>query len=375
MSNIYRIAVDAMGGDRGPEVIIGGVFDALARLPFNDFVVILVGKQSEIVAILNSHEYRAKHKKYLSRLSIIDASEIVLMEDKPGMAHNRKPNSSIARGIGLLKEKEADAFVSAGNTGVVVFNAIRQLGCFPGLIRPAISGVIPTQNGICVVLDLGANVDCKPRHLFQFANMGLAYARKVLKIALPRLGLLNIGKEEGKGNNTARAAYDLLGKIPGFIGNVEGKDIPRGIADVVVCDGFVGNVMLKFGEGIFSAIKRIFGNMPTWEKIAAIFGTIQLIFPPLLLLLFNPSFLLLAFVPSWALAALLISPAARYVIRRFDYREYGGAPLLGVDGVVIVCHGRSSSAAIKNAIRQARLAVEQDVNSEIEKQLVSINSD
>lgn len=319
-----------MGGDRAPEVPVRGALSALRELP-GDFEIILVGDEARIQPLL----HRARSAP--GRVSVRHASETIGMDESPITALRRKRDSSIAVGLALQKAGEADAFVSAGNTGAVMAAALTTLGRIERIQRPAIVTVFPTAREPCVVLDAGANVDCKPSHLAQFALMGHFYARDVLGRDRPRVALLSIGEEPGKGNEAVVAAHALLAASGlDFAGNVEGRDILRGDADVVVCDGFVGNVLLKFGE----SVKDFLGDAIRDELAGSVRAR---------------------------LGALLMKPAFQSLKRRIDYAEYGGAPLLGVDGVVIIGHGGSSVKAFRNAVRVAATAVERDMVRHIEE--------
>ncbi len=314
-----RIVLDAMGGDHAPQVTVQGAVMAAREYGVE---VMLVGRRDEVEAEL------AKHDTAGLSLPLVHASQVIEMGEHPAAAAKTKKDSSIAVGMELLKRGEADAFVSAGNSGGVMATALFRLGRIRHIRRPALSAIYPTIKGFCLLLDVGANADCKPEYLLQFAHMGSVYAEKVLGIPNPRVGLLSNGEEETKGSILVQEAHRLL-KESGlnFIGNVEGKDIPTGMADVVVTDGFTGNVVIKLSEGLGGMIKSLIE-----EEIKA--------------------------HPLTAIGGLLAKPAFGRISRRLDYTEYGGAPLLGVDGVVIIAHGRSNAKAIKNAIRMAKRAVE-----------------
>lgn len=311
-----RVALDAMGGDRGVAVTVEGAVLAARELGAS---VTLVGAEPEVRRHLDAFRWTSLP------LAVRHAPEAVEMDESPSTALRRKKHSSIRIAMELVREGEADAFVSAGNTGAVMATALFVLGPLPGVERPAIAVMLPTLAGHAVLLDAGANVDCKPRHLLQFAIMGHVYAREILGRPAPRLGLLSIGEEESKGNELTREAFKELEDEPAlnFIGNVEGRDLFQGNADVVVCDGFTGNVALKIGESVAETLMALLQ-----EELAK---------------------------DLWGRAgALLAGAALRRLSRRVDPSEYGGAPLFGVDGVCIISHGRSSAKAIKNAIRVAR---------------------
>jgi glycerol-3-phosphate acyltransferase PlsX len=307
-----RIAVDAMGGDYAPAEIIAGAGLAVAEYGIH---VLLVGDEARIKAELRG---RAGEK-----ITVVPASEVIGMEEQPVQAVRRKKDSSLVRAVQLVREGRAAAMVSAGNTGAVMAAAILALGRIQGVDRPALMALMPNPRGVTVLLDCGANVDVRPEHLVQFAIMGSAYASSVLKITAPRVGILSIGEEETKGNELTQSALPLLKKEPlNFIGNVEGRDVFNGRADVVVCDGFVGNILLKAGEGLAQALEDMIR-----QEISRSF--------PAKVALGTGFFFL------------------KGVRRRLDYAEYGGAPLLGVNGVVVAAHGSSKARAIKNAVRVA----------------------
>jgi len=314
-----RIVLDAMGGDHAPEVVVeGGVMAAREY----GIEVVLVGPQEVIEAEL------AKHDTAGLSLPVVHASQVIEMTDEPSMAARKKKDSSMVVGMNLVKNGEADAFTTAGNSGGALAAALFRLGRVKGIKRPALSTVFPTRKGLCFISDVGANTDCKPIYLLQFGIMGSAYAERVLGIPNPRVGIVSTGEEEGKGSILVKETFKLLKESDlNFIGNVEGKDIPAGLADVVVTDGFSGNVVIKLSEGVVSLLMRVME-----EEIKR--------------------------RPMAVLGALLAKSALREVKSRLDYSEYGGAPLLGVDGVVIIGHGRSNAKAIKNMVRVGKEAVE-----------------
>lgn len=325
-----KIAVDAMGGDYAPEAIVDGAVQA-ARIARGRFELILVGDERRI-------------RKELSRfaadslpLSIYHASEAIGMEESPLQALRAKKDASILVATQLVKKGLADAVVSAGNTGAFMAAALLTLGRLPHVHRPALGSFIPNEKGISVVIDVGANVDSKPANLLQFGVMGSIYMEHIFDISRPKVGLLNIGEEESKGTEVTRQAYKLMKNSNlNFIGNVEGRDILRGTAEVIVCDGFVGNIVLKFAESIIGMLTRTL-KKSVGRNIPANLG------------------------------ALLLKPTFRKLRQLMDYQEYGGVPLLGVNGVCIVCHGRSSPKAIRNAIREARKMLELEVNQRLEE--------
>jgi len=325
-----RIVLDAMGGDYAPPVAVeGGVWAAREY----GIEVMLVGREEDVQREL------AKHDASGLSLPIVHASQVIEMEEHPAAAVKAKKDSSMVVGMDLLKRGQADAFVSAGNSGGVMAAALFRLGRIRGIKRPALSTVYPTTPGLCFMLDVGANTDCKPDYLLQFAYMGAAYAERVLGIASPRVGIVSNGEEEGKGSILVQEAYQLLKTSDlNFIGNVEGKDIPAGMADVVVTDGFTGNVIGKLSEGLAESLLSVIKEEIKKNPLATV-------------------------------GALLSKPAFDKVKKRLDYAEFGGAPLLGVDGVVIVAHGRSNAKAIKNAVRVAKQAVEGEMLAAIKEGL------
>lgn len=324
-----RIAVDAMGGDRGPEIVARAAVSAV-QAQSSDLEIILVGAEDQIEPVLEK-------AGSTSKIRIAHASETVGMSEAPASAIRKKKDSSIAVAMGLIKNGEADAFVSAGNTGAVVAGALVSIGRLHGVSRPAIATFYPAAKRVAVFLDIGANSVCTPKNLLQFGVMGSVFAEYHLSIKRPRVGLLNIGEERSKGTDMVRAAYDLLkSSNVNFVGNVEGRDVMAGAVDVVVCDGFVGNVVLKFSESILSYTSQML-RQEIKKSMRAKLG------------------------------ALLLRPVFSTFRARLDYAEYGGAPLLGVDGVVIICHGKSSPRAIRNAILMAQRFVSYGVNDHIEE--------
>jgi glycerol-3-phosphate acyltransferase PlsX len=322
-----RIALDAMGGDNAPRVEVEGAVTALRHLP-GEVRIQLVGRRGDIETALAAHPDADR-----GRIEVVDAPDVVGMGEKPLAAIRSKPNSSISVGLGLQKKGASDAFISAGNTGAVMAAATLLLRLHAGVLRAAIGALFPTASQPVLVLDAGANVDCDARELVCFAHLGTVYARDVLGRAEPTVGLLNIGEEDEKGNAVVKEAHQLLQSTAGlrYLGNVEGRDIPvaecRGRPlDVVVCDGFVGNIVLKFYE----SAARVFVSLMRREA------------------------------PD-----VLQRPEMGNVLEVLDYATYGGAPLLGVRGVAIICHGSSPARAISNAIHVARRAVESHLSQDI----------
>lgn len=328
-----KIIVDAMGGDHSPAVEVEGAVQAI-RGGIEGLEVILVGDEVLVKRELEKHDALRER-----RIHIVHAAERIEMGEDPARQVRRKRDASIAVATRQLKEGLADGLVSAGNTGAVVASSLLLLGRLPGVKRPAIATTVPTPSGGAVLLDVGANSDCTPQQLVQFGIMGEIYARKVLGRAEPKVGLLNIGEEDNKGNEVVRATFSLLkASHLKFIGNVEGRDIFKGGVDVVVCDGFVGNVVLKFSESVVHLITSLFRELVTSD---------------------------------WRgkLGALIMRPLLRRMYSKLDYAEYGGAPLLGVDGAVIIAHGSSSPKAIKNAIFVAARYAGGKINEQIQVEL------
>jgi phosphate acyltransferase len=324
-----RIALDAMGGDRGPLEAVAGAVQAVAEI--DDLEVILFGDQQIISAALHS-----LHQSSNPRLSIVHTSQVIGMDESPFDAVRRKRDSSIIVAFHRLKSGEADAVVSAGNSGATMAAAIRNLGRLKNVSRPGIASVFPTLKGPVVMMDVGANVDCRPQHLFQFGVMASAFSQTLFGIEQPRIGLLSIGEETGKGNLLVKKAHELFSHSPlNFIGNVEGRDTFQGDVDVIVCDGFVGNVCLKLSEGLAEAVIAMLR-----EEIAKSIKA--------------------------QVGYLFAKDAFSNFRRRVDYAEYGGAPLLGFNGTGIICHGRSNAVAIKNAIRIGAELVRKKVNQRIQ---------
>lgn len=317
-----KIALDVMGGDHAPhEIVKGGV----AASQDGDIEMVFVGQEAVV------REELEKCGSTDGGVEIIDASEVVTMEDNPVSAIQQKKDSSIAVGIKLLKSDEVSAFVSAGSTGAVVAAALLTLGKKKGINRPGLGAIFPFPTGPLLFLDLGANADCKPASLVQFASMGNIYMEKVFGITNPRIGLLSNGEEQTKGNKLVQKAHKMLrGTKLNFIGNVEGRDITRGVADVIVTDGFTGNVIIKLGESIgemvLHSLKQAMLDSPQLKRAASVF-----------------------------------QPVLQSTLSALDYADYGGALLLGVNGNVIIAHGRSNAKAIENAIITAKRTAAQGI--------------
>jgi glycerol-3-phosphate acyltransferase PlsX len=323
------VAVDAMGGDGAPRPVVDG---ALAAARHFDLGVALVGPSDVLDAELQRYSDLDS-----SRVRVIDARDVVAMDESPSAALRRKPGASIKVAAELVARGEAAALFSAGNTGATVMAGHGAFGMLPGVDRPALAATIPTRTRPAVLLDVGASVECRPQHLLQFAVMGTVYARVVLGIETPRVGLLSIGEEATKGNELTRDAHRLLKAAPlAFIGNIEARHVYSGDADVIVCDGFTGNVVLKAGEGLVEMIEAEWSSTFTSR-----------------------------------VGSLLARRALRHFRRRVDYSEYGGAPLLGVAGVAIVGHGRSSAKAVRNAVAMAYRFASHHVIARVEQDIAA----
>ncbi len=324
---MLKIALDAMGGDNGPAPIMEGLLLALKRN--NNFSVIAVGNQELLLPLIP--------QKYKDRIEILHCTDVISMHDSATDALKRKESSAFIA-IELVKDGKADAFVSAGHSGASMSLATLRIGRIKGVSRPAIATLMPTVDKNTLVLDVGANVDCDAKNLLEFAIMGKVYAQEVLGIEKPLVGLLSNGEEESKGNEVTKEAFKLLEKLPGFMGNVEGNDIFNGSVDVVVCDGFIGNIMLKTAEGVADTIGKII-KQNLRRSLVSILG------------------------------AVLMRKVFKGLKLKVDYAEYGGAPLLGVKAPVIIAHGKSNAKAMQNAIFQAVTAAQSDLNINIESNI------
>ncbi|WP_298868813.1 phosphate acyltransferase PlsX [uncultured Gimesia sp.] len=326
-----RIALDAMGGDAAPKPNIEGAISALQADPA--LCVTLVGPQDQIEAEIEASGYQG------DRLSVSHASQVVGMEEKPTEAMRQKPDSSISICWKLMAAREVDAIVSAGNTGAVVASGLKTRLFLKSVKRPGIAVTLPTTAGHAVLMDVGANPSARPSHLYQYAVMGEIYAREVLHIESPKIGLINIGSEDVKGNDLYRETFQLLNESPlkdSFVGNVEGRGLYQGEADVLICEGFVGNVVLKVSEGMAdflmqAASKHILGSLDVERNQA--------------------------------------KQAFQDLGKRFRYHETGGAPLLGIDGICIICHGSSDAHSISNALRGSAMFKDRGINSQIAEHL------
>ena len=331
-----HIALDAMGGDRGPDELVEG---AILSVCASDIEITLLGDEELLLKALSGRKYDT------SRVHIVHTSQVVGMDESPFVAIRKKKDSSIMRAFALHKEGKVDAVVSAGNSGATMAAALKFLGRLDNVSRPGIAGIFPTLKGPVVMMDVGANVDCRPKHLYQFGIMASAFSQVLFGHEQPRIGLLSIGEEGGKGNVLVKKTHELFQQTSAlnYIGNVEGRDTFQGNVEVIVCDGFVGNVCLKLSEGLAEAVLGMLG-----EEISK---TIKA-----------------------KLGYLLAKDAFRSFKKRVDYAEYGGAPLLGLNGHGIICHGRSNATAIKNAIRVAAEMVRNNVNDQI-LQLLSVEGE
>lgn len=328
-----RIVIDAMGGDNAPHAPVQGALLYDRETKGND-QIILIGNKEVIQKELARHRLFHPYN-----IEVVHAPEVITMHDQPTAAIRQKKESSMVKGLRLHKEGKADAFVSAGSTGAQMAGSLLILGRVKGVQRPALGAMLPWEDGVVLLIDVGANSDCKPFHLLQFGLMGSIYMEYIYEIPRPRVGLLNIGEEKTKGNELTLAAYALMEEhLPGFVGNVEGRDVLHGKADVVVTDGFTGNVVLKFAESIIS----VFGSGLKRRIKKNLFSMAGM---------------------------LLVRPAFKAMKRRYDYEEYGGVPLLGIDGISIICHGNSTAKALKNALYVAKIMGERQVNKHIQEEL------
>ncbi len=324
---MIRIAIDAMGGDFGPEPIIEGVVEALDQ---KRFFPILVGDREQITSFLPEF--------YLDKVEIVDASDVIAMSDQATQALKRK-ESSIYKAVELVRDGKADGVVSAGHSGATMTLATLRIGRLPGISKPALATIMPTIASKTLLLDVGAVTDCTAQNLYEFAIMGEVYAQKVIGLSHPKVGLLSNGEEDSKGNALTKEAFKLMKNVPGFQGNVEGSDIFNASVDVVVCDGYTGNIVLKASEGVVSTV---FTLMKTHIKKS---------------------------IPAKIGAFMMKKKVFRKLKEKVDYAEYGGAPLLGVKGCAIISHGKSNAKAIKNAIFQAIAYSDSGVNDAIEELL------
>lgn len=333
MQDIIRVAVDAMGGDNAPAEIVKGAVDAVAMR--SDIKVLLVGQEDVVREELDKYSWPKE------QIEVINADEVIETAEPPVLAIRKKKNSSIVVGMNMVKHMEADAFVSAGSSGAILVGGQVIVGRIKGVERPPLAPLIPTEKGVSLLIDCGANVDARPSHLLQFAQMGSVYMEHVVGIKNPRVAIVNIGAEEEKGNALVKETFPLMKECTGinFVGSIEAREIPHGEADVIVCEAFVGNVILKLYEGLsatlISAIKQ--GMMSTTKS---------------------------------KLGAALALPALKKTLKSFDASVYGGAPLLGLNGLVVKTHGSAKAIEVKNSIIQCVTFREQDINGKIRKNIL-----
>lgn len=332
---MIKVAVDAMGGDYAPGEMVAGAVDAVNTQP--GIQVILVGKEDVVNAELSKYTYEK------DRIQVVNATEVIATEEPPVNAIRKKKDSSIVVGMNLVKKKEADAFVSAGSSGAILVGGQVIVGRSKGVERPPLAPLIPTEKGVSLLIDCGANVDARPSHLIQFARMGSIYMENVMHIKNPRVAIVNIGAEEEKGNALVKETFPLLKECRdiNFIGSIEAREIPHGGADVIVCEAFVGNVILKLYEGVGATLlSKVKGAMMSDLRSK--------------------------------IGALLVKPALKATLKSFDASRYGGAPLLGLNGLVVKTHGNSKANEVKNSIIQCVAFKEQGINEKIRE---SLNAD
>lgn len=330
MADYVKVAVDAMGGDNAPGEIVKGAVEAIQAE--KKIKVFLVGKEEQVKAELAKYTYPQE------QVEVVNATEVIAMAEPPVAAIRSKKDSSIVKGLYMVREGKCDAFVSAGSTGAVLAGGQVIVGRSKGVERPPLAPLIPTEKGASLLIDCGANVDAKPSQLVQFAKMGSIYMENVMGIKKPRVGIVNIGAEEEKGNALVKETFPMLKECSdiNFIGSIEARDIPAGAADVVVCEAFVGNVVLKLYEGVGATlISKVKSGMMVNLRSK--------------------------------IGALLVKPALKQTLKAFDLEQYGGAPLLGLKGLVVKTHGSSKAVEIKNTILQCLTFKEQDINGKIRK--------
>lgn len=337
MAEMTKIAIDAMGGDNAPGEIVKGAIEAVCE---NDNVeIVLVGFEDKINSELEKYNYDKK------KVRVVNSTEIILMDEPPVNAIRKKKDSSMVVAMNMVKNRECDAFISAGSSGAVLVGGQVIVGRIKGIERPPLAPVIPTDNGVTLLIDAGANVDARASHLVQFARMGSIYMERIVGIKNPRVAIVNIGAEEEKGNALVKETFPMLKNCTdiNFVGSIEARDIPYGVADVIVCDAFVGNVILKLYEGLATTLllKIKSGMMSTIKS---------------------------------KIGALLVKPALKDTLKTFNVEKYGGAPLLGLNGLVVKIHGNSKSIEVKNAIFQCELFKKERVFETIQEKL-NMNND
>lgn len=333
MSELVNIAVDAMGGDNAPDEIIKGAVEAVNES--EKIKVFLVGKEDVVKKQLSNYTYDS------NRVVVVNATEVIETAEPPVNAIRKKKDSSIVKAMGMVKSGECDAYVSAGSTGANLVGGQVLVGRIKGVERPPLAPLLPTANGVTLLLDCGANVDARASHLLQFAKMGSVYMEHVMGIKNPKVGIVNIGAEEEKGNALVKETFPLLKNCPeiNFVGSVEARDVPLGVVDVAVCEAFVGNVLLKTYEGVGATlIKKVKAGMMTSLRSK--------------------------------IGALLVKPALKETLKDFDLEKYGGAPLLGLNGLVVKTHGSAKSVEVKNSILQCILFKEQQINEKIKEKII-----
>ena len=330
---MIKVALDAMGGDNAPGEIVKGAIKAVSEI--DDLELVLCGKEEVVNKSLAENGYKG------NRITVLNTTEVIETGEPPVMAIRRKKDSSIVKGMGLVKNKECDGFISAGSSGAILVGGQMIVGRIRGIERPPLAPLIPTEKGAALLVDCGANVDARPSWLVQFAKMGSIYMENVVGIKNPKVGIVNIGTEEEKGNDLVKEVYPLLKACPdiNFIGSVEAREIPHGAADVIVCDAFVGNVILKLYEGVGATI------------IGMIKGA------------------LMSSLRS-KIGALLVKPAIKTTLKSMDATEYGGAPLLGLNGLVVKVHGNCTEKEICNAIKQCVIFKEQNISQKIADRII-----
>lgn len=332
MADLVNVAVDAMGGDHAPAEIVKGAVEAVNES--THVKVFLVGQEEAVNKELSRYTYRNE------QIEVVNATEIIETAEPPVMAIRKKKDSSLVKALYMVKDGTCDAFVSAGSTGATLVGGQVIVGRIKGVERPPLAPLIPTEKGCALLIDCGANVDARPSHLVQFAKMGSVYMESVMNIKNPRVAIVNIGAEEEKGNALVKETFPLLKNCPDihFIGSIETRDIPAGFADVIVCEAFVGNVILKLYEGVGGTlIKKVKAGMMTSLRSK--------------------------------IGALLVKPALKNTLKDFDLEQYGGAPMLGLNGLVVKTHGSSKSVEIKNSILQCITFTEQNINQKIKEKI------